>query len=352
MGSVFSQSVKNVEVGPIWNQRHAEEKAAEYVENHPEFEWTGHWNTTQPGRMSSIEIRRRCPVSNTQYVEVGPIWNQRHAEQVAADYVQTHPEFEWTGHWNTTIPGVMSEIQIERRGLGMPLQTQTDTNDAVSNPQYVEVGPIWNQQHAEQVAADYVRNHPECEWTGHWNTTRPGAMSVLQVRRSEETDVDVGDFVWVQQPNSVIPPASTRMKENLESKSDSLNSSAVDKLVKMFPETTESIISEKLNDNHNDVDKTVDDLLQVALESVEILDENPRPNSSSDSYLPTCPICWEAMKPPKRIFQCSNGHLVCEECRSQPELRGCPTCRQPIMGRATAMEQLLVNLQRGEQSKN
>ena len=40
---------QNVEVGPIWNQQHAEQKAAEYIQNHPEYEWTGHWNTTQPG---------------------------------------------------------------------------------------------------------------------------------------------------------------------------------------------------------------------------------------------------------------------------------------------------------------
>ena len=39
-----------------------------------------------------------------------------------------------------------------------------------------------------------------------------------------------------------------------------------------------------------------------------------RSNKSSSSHLPTCPICWEAMPPPKRIFQCSNGHLVCEVC--------------------------------------
>ena len=316
-------NVQNIEVGPIWNQSHAEQKAAEYVRNHPEFEWTGQWNTTQAGRMSTIQIRRRCqsilsqtqtntgqnnPAINTQNVEVGPIRNQRHALQVAEDYVRTHPEFEWTGHWNTTIPGVMSVIQIRRRGLAMPTQTQTNTvhNNTASNTQDVEVGPLQNQCHAEQVAADYVRNHPECEWTGHWNTTRPGVMSVIQIRRHVETpEIDVGEFVWVQQPNSESPPASTKKKKTTKSKANSMNSTAVSE-----------------------------------------------PTTSSNSYLPTCPICWEAMNPPKRIFQCSNGHLVCEVCRSQPEIRGCPTCRQPIMGRATAMEQLLADLQNGAQSKN
>jgi len=78
-------------------------------------------------------------------------------------------------------------------------------------------------------------------------------------------------------------------------------------------------------------------------------------NASSEGKgpIPSCPVCWEAMKPPRRIFQCQNGHLICEVCRSQPQTRGCPTCRQPIMGRATAMEQLLADLQsRASQSKN
>merc|ERR1711874_568964 len=55
-----SSAAQNVEVGPIWNQRHAEEKAAEYVRNHPEFQWTGHWWTTEPGMMSVIQRQRTC----------------------------------------------------------------------------------------------------------------------------------------------------------------------------------------------------------------------------------------------------------------------------------------------------
>ena len=35
----------------------------------------------------------------------------------------------------------------------------------------------------------------------------------------------------------------------------------------------------------------------------------------SVSKLLECPICLEEMRPPRRIFQCSNGHAVCGECR-------------------------------------
>ena len=56
---------------------------------------------------------------------------------------------------------------------------------------------------------------------------------------------------------------------------------------------------------------------------------------------PTCPVCFDSLKPPVRILQCINGHLVCERCRSQPQIEVCPTCRKYIVGRATAMEQHL-----------
>ncbi len=27
-----------------------------------------------------------------------------------------------------------------------------------------------------------------------------------------------------------------------------------------------------------------------------------------------CPVCYELIWPPKKIFQCSNGHIICEVC--------------------------------------
>lgn len=56
---------------------------------------------------------------------------------------------------------------------------------------------------------------------------------------------------------------------------------------------------------------------------------------------PNCPVCFDSLKPPVRILQCINGHLVCEKCRMQPQVDVCPTCREAFTGRATAMEQHL-----------
>lgn len=60
--------------------------------------------------------------------------------------------------------------------------------------------------------------------------------------------------------------------------------------------------------------------------------------------IPECPVCLEEMVPPTRIFQCGNGHLVCETCKNGLRPCICPECRQNIIGRATAMENLLRSL--------
>ena len=33
-----------------------------------------------------------------------------------------------------------------------------------------------------------------------------------------------------------------------------------------------------------------------------------------------CPVCYEIMSPPSRIFQCNNGHLICEACKCHSEV--------------------------------
>eukprot|EP00092_Neocalanus_flemingeri_P096101 GFUD01122313.1.p2 GENE.GFUD01122313.1~~GFUD01122313.1.p2 ORF type:complete len:250 (-),score=71.45 GFUD01122313.1:69-818(-) len=57
-----------------------------------------------------------------------------------------------------------------------------------------------------------------------------------------------------------------------------------------------------------------------------------------------CPVCFEEMKPPAHIWQCSQGHLVCEPCKTRPEVRHCPTCRQEIVGRATVVEKIAAQI--------
>ena len=56
---------------------------------------------------------------------------------------------------------------------------------------------------------------------------------------------------------------------------------------------------------------------------------------------PECPVCFTEMAPPTKIFQCSNGHHICESCKSKLDPFKCPKCRKRMIGRATDMENFL-----------
>ena len=49
--------------------------------------------------------------------------------------------------------------------------------------------------------------------------------------------------------------------------------------------------------------------------------------TSSLTKLLECPVCLDEMRPPVKIFQCSNGHAICEHCKDNPNVKLCPTCR-------------------------
>jgi len=77
--------------------------------------------------------------------------------------------------------------------------------------------------------------------------------------------------------------------------------------------------------------------LDITVNDGTLIPPTPRPYP-----VPECPVCLEAMLPPKNIFNCANGHLVCSDCRENVER--CPTCKLGVTGRATCMEQHLIGL--------
>ncbi|MEZ0242330.1 MAG: mannan-binding lectin, partial [Sphingomonas sp.] len=126
---------RNVEVGPIWNQRDAEQKCRQKA-NELRLEWTGQWSTTVPGRMSVCEMRRDGRGGGygngggggygnggggggygggvVREFDVGPIWNQRDAETKCRQKAN-ELRGEWTGQWRTTVQGRMSVCEIRLR---------------------------------------------------------------------------------------------------------------------------------------------------------------------------------------------------------------------------------------------
>jgi len=58
-----------------------------------------------------------------------------------------------------------------------------------------------------------------------------------------------------------------------------------------------------------------------------------------------CPVCWEPMAPPMRIWQCPANHLICNSCKNKMHNNLCPTCRwQEITGRAVTVEKIARSL--------
>ena len=55
-----------------------------------------------------------------------------------------------------------------------------------------------------------------------------------------------------------------------------------------------------------------------------MIDEHDR--SSFDKEF-ECSVCLDEMRPPTKIFQCRNGHVMCEACKNHTEVSTCPTCR-------------------------
>ena len=61
-----------------------------------------------------------------------------------------------------------------------------------------------------------------------------------------------------------------------------------------------------------------------------------------------CPICFEEMLPPKKIFQCSQGHLLCEICFKKvcESTKVCPFCKRDVVTtpiRNRALEEAIEN---------
>ena len=51
--------------------------------------------------------------------------------------------------------------------------------------------------------------------------------------------------------------------------------------------------------------------------------------ASSIKKLSECPVCFVEMVPPMKIFQCINGHSLCENCK---ENKNVTTCRVALKG--------------------
>ena len=55
---ILEPIAKEVEMGPLWSNDDATEKAKAWEAGNPGWRFTGHWNTTIPGEMSVIHVEK------------------------------------------------------------------------------------------------------------------------------------------------------------------------------------------------------------------------------------------------------------------------------------------------------
>jgi len=145
--------------------------------------------------------------------------------------------------------------------------------------------------------------------------------------------------------------------QSSNNKERNTSNSPLKELGLLFPNLERSLLGDMLANNEGHLEETIDQLLSFNI------DYTPTPSVSSQSnsfkfqpsssearhkkvnlpQCPDCPVCLTALVN-KRIYQCVNGHHICQQCKQNPSLKACPTCRQKIVGRATNMEQFLVSI--------
>eukprot|EP00090_Calanus_glacialis_P006188 TRINITY_DN14856_c0_g1_i1.p1 TRINITY_DN14856_c0_g1~~TRINITY_DN14856_c0_g1_i1.p1 ORF type:complete len:604 (+),score=165.54 TRINITY_DN14856_c0_g1_i1:579-2390(+) len=100
----------------------------------------------------------------------------------------------------------------------------------------------------------------------------------------------------------------------------------IGKRIKILEDELESLVKEKAKKDKKQTETIVklkEDLVKAERQRVIAQKEE-----DEDQF--ACPVCMELLKPPLRIFQCPEGHILCENCKENPSLVHCPQCRVPL----------------------
>merc|ERR1712013_243143 len=126
--------------------------------------------------------------------------------------------------------------------------------------------------------------------------------------------------------------------EKMEAKSDNLQAT----IKKMDAKSTKQT---------NELKKMIQDLTLAVSNKSRTEPSQPRPSLEVE-----CPVCMEVAKPPMRLKQCGQGHIICDTCHARaeeeadahwdggegnPDIDLCHTCREVITGRPTELERVL-----------
>lgn len=136
----------------------------------------------------------------------------------------------------------------------------------------------------------------------------------------------------------------TKIKEVTKKKEESLN-----KLDKTLEAVQAQAEKEKTNiqkehDNNMYALSQLAELLGKMLSSERAAPEDTASCAALWKTEFECPICFEEMKPPMRIWQCVDGHAICAACREKLENKNCPSCCRSIDGRNFTLEKMARSL--------
>ena len=129
----------------------------------------------------------------------------------------------------------------------------------------------------------------------------------------------------------------TQTLENLETKMEAEKIGLGDKHKKNVDEL-EKEFKQKMS-AMNESNAREKESLEIQHKKQKKAIENEISGGPAPTPAPECPICLESLAPPARLYNCPEGHLLCSDCRTKVQI--CHSCRKPLQGRATAMEQYL-----------
>ena len=116
----------------------------------------------------------------------------------------------------------------------------------------------------------------------------------------------------------------------------------ITKRIRILEEELDLLITEK----NKKEKKHVETIVRLKEELVKAERQRVIAQKEEDEDQFACPVCLELLKPPLRIFQCPEGHILCENCKENPALVHCPQCRVPLernCSRNRALEEVARN---------
>jgi len=228
-------------------------------------------------------------------------------------------------------------IQGVRMGLGVGVLRDEETDDEDVDATNVREGEEINREEIEEEEEEEEEEEGEIGQMvqgNHMIISRQNVLSDLKRRQSEKLER------LLQQNEQRLARVEQENQERLES----TKRENEERSRRVIGENEEQV-AQMIQDNEAEVSGLISHLWKSSESNASSASNASNASNASSAFtttpLPDCPVCLEQMAPPTNIFQCTNGHLLCAQCRLSLDPCICPRCRSEITGRATDMEHFL-----------